>query len=296
MSTVSVIIPCYNAEVFIEQTIASVLNQTYADFQLVIVNDGSTDGTGQVVRQFNDPRIVYHAQTNVGVADARNKGMALATGKYIAFLDADDLYFRDNLAEKVHFLSNNPEIPVVHAQEVKFASVSGRSIEVITGKGGWVLTNLLEMSGTVIHSPSSVVMTKELADRLRGFDSRLSTSADWEYWVRIALQAPIGFIRKPLTGYRVHDGQMHLNIDKMEKDMHYAFEKLLGMGAFRDQAHYKRCYGRLALILSACYWGDAGNYYKSSKYLLRSVLNHPTHLVQKVLHKLSMATPSPSQR
>jgi glycosyltransferase involved in cell wall biosynthesis len=296
MSTVSVIIPCYNGEAFLGQTIASVLSQTYADLQLVIVNDGSTDGTEGVVRQFNDPRIVYHAQANAGVANARNKGMALATGKYIAFLDADDLYFPDNLAEKVQFLRNNPEIPVVHAQEVKFASLSGRSIEVITGKGGWVLTHLLEMSGTVIHSPSSVVMTKELADRLRGFDSQLSTSADWEYWVRIALQAPIGFIPKPLTGYRVHDGQMHLNIDKMEKDMHYAFEKLLGLGAFQDQAHYKRCYGRLALILSACYWGDAGNYSKSAKYLVRSLLNHPAHLVQKVLHKVSVATPLPHRR
>lgn len=282
MSTVSIIVPCYNAQKFIAQTIESVLKQTYANFQLILVNDGSTDGTEQIIKQYQDDRIIYVSKDNTGVADTRNKGIEMATGEYIAFLDADDLYLPDNLLEKITFLEKNPHVPLVHGQEIKFQSATSQIIAVTEGCGGDVLRDLLSLSRTVIHSPSSVVMTRALVQQVGGFDPQLSTSADWEYWVRIAAKYPIGFISKPLIKYRVHNNQMHSNIGLMEKDMQYAFAKIHAMGGFGSQTYYRFCYAKLSLILSACFWGHTRNYYKFLRYFITSIVYNPVHLWKKL--------------
>ncbi len=111
--TVSVIIPVFNGERYIRQTIESVLAQTYRDFELVIVDDGSTDGTTEVVKHY-EHNVRYISQANGGASKARNQGICMSRGRYIAFQDADDLWDPNKLAIQAEFLDNNPDIGLVH--------------------------------------------------------------------------------------------------------------------------------------------------------------------------------------
>lgn len=108
---VSVIMPAYNAEKTIKLSIDSVLRQSFVDFKLYIINDASSDGTEKIVKEFDDPRIVYlKNEQNVGVAQARNKGLELCKGTYISFLDSDDIWYYNKLERQIHYLSNGVDI------------------------------------------------------------------------------------------------------------------------------------------------------------------------------------------
>ena len=121
---VSVIVPCYNAEEYIAETIRSVLEQSVEELELIVLNDGSEDRSEAVIQGFVDPRLVYVAKSNSGVADTRNQGVDRARAPVIAFLDADDLYERSNLEKKIDFLDENPDIGVVHS-DLEHFDVSG---------------------------------------------------------------------------------------------------------------------------------------------------------------------------
>lgn len=284
-SLVSIIIPCYNAEKFIKETIQSVLNQAYTNWELIIVNDGSIDNSESHIKEFKDNRIQYKPTKNGGVSKARNIGINLAKGEFIAFLDADDIFELTNLQEKVTYLDANPKIGLVHSSEQKFDHITSNNLTITHGKGGDVLSELLEMNSTVIHSPASILMRHELLTKIGGFDEQLSTSADWEFWVRVAVQTKIGFINKPLIKYRIHPDQMHLNVKRMESDMTYAFKKCKTSGYFKDEKHYKFCYSKLCTILGASYIGDTKNYMQGLKFLGKSLLVDSTHIKEKLFSK-----------
>lgn len=110
---VSVIIPCYNTARYVKETIESVLNQTRQDFEIIVVDDGSTDDSHNVIASINDQRIRYHYQPNQGLAAARNTGLALATGEFVAFLDADDFFLPEKLARQIAALDSQPEVGLV---------------------------------------------------------------------------------------------------------------------------------------------------------------------------------------
>ena len=285
---VSIIIPAYNAAHFLAETINSVLSQTYQNFELLIVDDGSTDDTAAVVKGFGDERIRYWHKKNSGVSDTRNFGISKAKGAYIAFLDADDLFLPQNLEKKILFLENNQEIDLVHSAEVRFDSSIGSEIALMEGSGGEVLEKLLSMSGNVIHSPSSVLVRKKLLEKTGGFDPRLSTSADWDMWVRFAKETSFGYIPEPLVKYRVHAAQMHNNIRLMDRDMHLAMNKHFKEGLFSSVKHYYYCLAKMRLVLSACYLGDERNLSKSVKLFLLSVKNNPKPAFHYLLTKLRL--------
>ena len=112
---ISIIIPVYNAEKTIESTINSVLNQTFIDFELIVINDGSTDSTLEIVHKITDPRLKIFSYANANQAASRNRGIAKATGEYIAFLDADDLWTPDKLESQINLLKNNSTAAVVYS-------------------------------------------------------------------------------------------------------------------------------------------------------------------------------------
>lgn len=285
---VSVIIPAYNAAHFLSETINSVLSQTYQNIELLIVDDGSADDSAALVKGFEDERIRYWHKKNSGVSDTRNFGIIQAKGAYIAFLDADDLFLPHNLEKKVLFLENNREIDLVHSAEVRFDSNTGSERALVHGSGGSVLEKLLSMSGSVIHSPSSVLVRKKLLEKTGGFDTRLSTSADWDMWVRFATETGFGYLPEPLVKYRVHAAQMHNNIRLMDRDMHLAMDKHFKKGLFSSVEHYYYCLAKMRLVLSACYLGDERNLHKSIKLFLLSVKNNPRPAFHYLLTKLRL--------
>ncbi len=279
---VSVVVPCYNAESFISETIQSVLAQTYSSWELIIVDDGSRDDSAKIIQSFQDERIRYFYQENAGVSCARNTGIAQARGKYIAFLDADDLYLPENLEKKVNFLENHPGCVLVHSDVIDFDSATGKPLAITSGTAGKVLNDLLEMSKTVVYSPTSVMLRRAIMEQHEGFDPNLSTSADWEMWVQMARRGDFGRVAEPLVKYRLHSAQMHQNIPRMEQDMRYAFEKLRKEQVFQSKAHYRYCLARLSLILSACYLKDARNYGKFLQFFGKSLFNHPAPLLERL--------------
>ncbi len=279
---VSVIIPCYNAEYFISETITSVLTQSYTNIELIIINDGSTDNSEKEILAFDDNRVHYFKIKNQGVSKARNIGVSYAKGEFLAFLDADDLFDLNNLEQKTDYLNTYKEIGLVHSLEQIFDHITKKNIKITEGKKGNVLNDLLEMNSTVIHSPASILMRHSLFADIGGFDENLSTSADWEFWVRVAKNTKIGLINVPLIKYRVHPQQMHLNVPKMDKDMNYAFDKHQKLNTFKNKKHYQYCYSKLCLILSASYIGDNKNYGIGLKYLIKSILTHSRPLIQRL--------------
>ncbi len=277
---ISVVIPCYNAEKYIKETIESVLNQDNENFELIIVDDGSQDDSEKIIKSFKDKRIRYIYQKNAGVSAARNKGITNAFGRYIAFLDSDDLFLEANLRKKIEILESNKSISLIHSAEIKFDTFTQEIIEIVKGKQGEVLDDLLSLSTNVIHSPSSVIASKAVLDKLGGFDPNLSTSADWDMWVRLASITSFAYLEEPLVKYRVHPAQMHLNISLMEKDMSYAFKK--NEELFKSKNFYRECLANLYLILSACYLGDDKKYLRFFIFFFKSLITNPKPVLYKI--------------
>lgn len=281
-SLVSVIIPCYNTEKYIVECIESALVQTYENLEIIIVNDGSTDQSLQQIKSVIDKRCQIISVENGGVAKARNIGIAASKGAYIGFLDADDLYHKTNIEEKINFLEQNPSISLVHGFEEVFDSESKQIIEIAKGQDGEVLNSLLLFKEKVIHSPSSVVIRKELINKIGGFNEMLSTSADWEFWVRCAKEGSFGILSKALTKYRIHDAQMHMNVRKMEHDMLLSFKIHKGDGTFKDKRFYKNCLAKLELTLALSYIGDNKKYVKGLLFLFKSILHSPRPFIHRL--------------
>jgi glycosyltransferase involved in cell wall biosynthesis len=198
--TVSVIIPTYNRRQSIARSIKSVLNQTYRDFELIIVDDGSTDGTGDVVTGFNDERIRYiRCEENRGEAAARNMGIKAARCDCIAYQDSDDEWLPEKLARQMELLENAPpEVGVIYTGFWK--TENHRKIYIpfswVNQKNGDIYKELLK--GNFIGSPV-VLIKKECFDSAGLFDERLRNLVDWEMWLRISRRYHFRCVDEPLA-------------------------------------------------------------------------------------------------
>lgn len=195
MPKVSVIIPTYNRAVFLSEAIDSVLNQSFRDFELIIVDDGSTDSTPHILRRW-EGRIRWMRQENSGVSRARNTGIRAARGRYLSFLDSDDLWAREKLEVQVGFLDANPHYGVCYTDEVWIRRGRRVNPKKIHGKySGWIFDRCLPLC---IISPSSVLMRREVLDAVGCFDERLPVCEDYDLWLRVASRYPIFFLDKKL--------------------------------------------------------------------------------------------------
>ncbi len=205
---ISVVIPAHNACSTIRPTVSSVLGQTYREFELIVVDDGSTDDTAGVVESFGDDRIVCLHVEHRERAVARNKGIAAAKGKYIAFLDADDLWLPRKLEKQLAVLEANPEIGLVYGDLYYFDDATGQDVTFF-GKTrslhrGEIALHLL-LKANFIQSPT-VVVPKSVFHQVGLFDPGLVPIEDWDMWLRIAAGYPIDYVPEPLARYRLHQG------------------------------------------------------------------------------------------
>ena len=214
--TVSVVIPSYNCERFIAETLESVVGQSYGDLEVIVVDDGSTDGTPEVVRRFA-PRVRLVQQESAGVCAARNRGIAEARGRYVALLDHDDYWFPDKLGAQVDVLESHPEVGVVFTAFLRWeADTQGVFPSTMTvdrkpyGEGPEA-----EYSGWIYHLflldcwmlTSTAMFRAEVFRRCGVFDLSLPYSEDWDLWLRIAREYPFVKLRQPGTLYRQHASQ-----------------------------------------------------------------------------------------
>lgn len=214
MPHVSVIIPAYNAEAFITETVQSALDQTYQDLEVIVVDDGSKDGTVAALEQFGN-RIRVHLQPNGGVAKARNMGVGLAKGSWIAFLDADDLWLPQKLERQLACSS----APMTFTDRFNIGSrgdLPEIQSDVTPMRGGDLFVPLMKDGNFITNT--SVVMRRALFERMGGFYTGLNGTEDWDLWIRIAEHHEIGFLPEPLVRYRFHPGGLSRNFTKMGRE------------------------------------------------------------------------------
>ena len=202
---VSVIIPTFNCGRFLTVAIQSVLDQTYQDWELIVVDDGSVDDTREVVAAFQDPRIRYVYQENRGAPAALNAGVLLASGEYIAFLGADDRFLPEKLALQVAQLQTlPPSVGLVYSDlylvNLEDGAILGRFLHGRQCPRGKVLSHLLRSDGAFIH-PCSTLIRSEVFDEVGLLDEGLRTHEDWDLWVRIAMSYEIEAMDVPLGLY-----------------------------------------------------------------------------------------------
>lgn len=224
MPRVTVIIPTYNRRDLIREAIASVVAQSYADLEVIVVDDGSDDGTAEVVQQFTGVQYVY--QANRGVSAARNVGVARARGELIAFLDSDDLWQPDKLARQVALFEQQPDVHVCQTDEIWLRNgVRVNSHHKHRKTGGDIFARSLALC---VVSPSAVMMRRALFERLGGFDETLPACEDYDLWLRITAHLPVHFIAMPLVIKRGgHTDQLSRRFWGMDRFRVHALCKLL---------------------------------------------------------------------
>jgi glycosyltransferase involved in cell wall biosynthesis len=271
---VTVVIPNYNYERFLSEAIDSVRSQTYRDLEIVVVDDGSTDRSREVIAAYGD-EITAIFQNNRGVSTARNNGAQAGTGEYIAFIDADDVWLPAKIERQVARLVGGGALGLVHVAIV-LVDENGASIrEVRDGQEGTVAQELLRFErGAILGGGSGLIVRRSVFEEVGGFDSRLSTSADWDLFYRISSRYQVGFVPEVLLKYRIHGSNMHSNVRLMEHDMLLGFEKAFANGATADR---RLCYGNLYKTLAGSYF-RAGHYGDFARHTFKSIWNRPSNL------------------
>ncbi|MCD2260092.1 glycosyltransferase family 2 protein [Psychroserpens luteolus] len=227
----SIVISVYNKEKHVANTINSVLDQTFDDFEIIIVNDGSTDNSLDVIHQFEDSRITVINQDNLGASEARNGGMSIAKGRFIALLDGDDLWENTflqqmNKAIKMHPNQSVFSCAIAHKYDDNIAPVSYgfEAYEDLL-----VLDFFKASNKHAILSGSSVVFKTSILDVIGNFDTNYTSGEDTDFWVRLGLHHPVVFITKILVHY-VYDRNSLSNsissvVGKPKYDNYYQEEK-----------------------------------------------------------------------
>jgi glycosyltransferase involved in cell wall biosynthesis len=211
---VSVFIPTYNRADMLRESIGSVLKQTYGDFELIISDNASDDGTESVVRSFNDPRIRYFKNDqNIGSRGNWNRCFVLARGEYVTILPDDDLMLPENLERKVQVLSGSEQVGFVHSQ---YHLIDADGQIIARNRDAWGgsdrTSDCLENRQEMFTNPwnfvncSTVVFRWACYRKFGGFTEELFTGWDYEYWLRIAAYYDVAFLASSLVSYRVHKG------------------------------------------------------------------------------------------
>ena len=270
---VSAIIPNYNYSRYICEAVESALNQTYKNVEVIVVDDGSSDDSLKVLSGYGD-RIKVISQKNAGVAMARNNGVEVSTGEYVAFLDADDVWLPDKVEKQVDRFLAEPALGLVHVG-VQDISAEGNDLDVHTdGMQGKVSHELLLFDRPVILGGGSGIMVpRNVFDEVGGFDTRLSTSADWDLFYQISSRYEVGFVSDVLLRYRFHGSNMHGNIDRMQREMIVGFDKAFE-GSLAPQNIKRDAYANLYRTLSGSYF-YTGNYKQFGVFAAKSVLKRP---------------------
>jgi glycosyltransferase involved in cell wall biosynthesis/acyl-[acyl carrier protein]--UDP-N-acetylglucosamine O-acyltransferase len=273
MPKVSVIIPTYNCAKYLPEAIESVLNQTYHDFEIIVVDDGSTDNTKEILSRYNG-KIRYIYQENKGHSFARNLGIHNTTGEYIAFLDADDIWLPERIKEGIALLESNPDTGLVHSNV--FFIYDGTSKKYCPRRNTKLLSGnifkYLLMRKAHISSPT-VLIKKECLVKTGLFDENLARlgSEDRDLWLRVTKEFNVKYLDKPLACYRVRQNSQSGNSEKMFQGKMHSLNKIFAQykcsRLFQDRVYsaaYKD-YGD-ELLLRNNFLPAASKYIKAISY------------------------------
>ena len=277
---ISIVITCYNYANYVADAIFSALGQTYENFEIIIVNDGSTDNSEEVISRFlDDPRIKYIKQKNAGQANAKNTGIRNAKGDFMAFLDADDMWEPDKLEKQVR-LFNNPNVGVVYSR-ARYIDGNGNPLDFklqnkyLRPRSGKV-TEWLIFDNFVPFSSS--VVRRECFEKVGLFDESLKMGIDWDLWLRISVHYEFDYVDEPLLLYRMgHVGQMSRNGEMRQRCSDKIMEKFLGEHSGVVDSRV------LKAAMYYTYWSRGYHWQfedkeKSLKYYLRAIRCNPCRM------------------
>ncbi len=281
--TVSVIIPTYNRAHLIGRAIQSVLNQTYQDFEIIVVDDGSTDNTEEVMKRFNDERIKYikHEQ-NKGEAAARNTGIKIARGEYIAFQDSDDEWLPEKLEKQIKVFENaSSKVGVVYTGfwRIKNGKKTYIPSSKITPKEGDIHNILLE--GNFIGGPVTLIK-KECFERAGMFDEELPLLTDWEMWIRLSKYYHFKYIDEPLViSYYQPDSigrnqDASIRADELILEKHFEDIK-------KDSRLLAKHYSNIGTLLFS-----NGEFKQGRSYLIKAAVAYPLNIKPLLMAFISL--------
>lgn len=276
--TISIVMPVYNLGRFVEATARSVLAQTLTDLELIVVDDGSTDDSRERLRCIDDPRLLVLAQPNAGVSAARNAGIARARGRYVGFIDGDDLWLPEKVERHVRLLDGRPEIDLTFSRS---RLIDGHDRDM--GRPSRLPPPQVAFEDlfteNVVGNGSAVIVRRSALDRAGGFDPELATLADQEEWLRIALLRPgnVAYVPDELVLYRVYSGQMTGNRAQLVREWHLVRDKMRARAPERV-ARVERL-AKASLLRHLGYIAyEAGLHGLAARHLAAAVARAPLHV------------------
>jgi glycosyltransferase involved in cell wall biosynthesis len=276
---VSVVIPTYNRAEYIAETIESVLQQTYSNLEVIVIDDGSTDDTANVVAAFA-PKVRYVWQENSERGASRNHGLRLASGDYIAFLDSDDLWLPDKVASDLEIIAPDPGIGVVYTDSLQI-DAAGRELRIVraAGPSGDVTSDLLLRN--FVSMGCHLVRTEAIRS-IDGFreERELAGAEDWEMWVRLSLATRFAYNPVATTKIRTHDQNTMTNPVAMQRSLGRAAELLHESVPLssRYRKRLKRMDAMVALV-NAINYCTQGEKPRSREFLKNALVADPKILL-----------------
>lgn len=271
---VSIVIPAYNTMAYLPQALTSALEQTFTDFDVLIVNDGSTDSIEAWASQFTDPRVRLLTQANQGLPGARNTGIAHTKGEYIAFLDGDDIWELDKLAKQVAFLDSRPRVGLVHTS-VSFVDERGNAVSrpvAAHGDGNLYKEFLTFNEFYMVRCGSTPLVRRECFEKVGLFNPALKFSEDWEMWTRVAAHYHIAAIEEKLVLYRQHSSNLTRNYHIMMPHFSKIIERAFDAAPAKYQHLKGRAYGRT--YLSTAWRAFYAKSYAEASTLCKQAFSH----------------------
>lgn len=203
---ISVVMSVYNGELFLKDAIESILNQSYQNFEFIIINDGSSDSSLSIIKSYNDSRIkLVENERNMGLIYSLNKAFSIASGKYIARMDSDDIAHSDRLKLQIEFLENNPSVGLVGSDYISFSDKHSKLIREPKSHG--VIKTFLLFSATMCHP--TVMLRKQILDDTRSrYNPEFKHVEDYELWTKLILHTQFANLPTPLLKYRDHQSQV----------------------------------------------------------------------------------------
>jgi glycosyltransferase involved in cell wall biosynthesis len=268
---ISAIIPTYNYARYVRRAVDSALNQTYPVAEVIVVDDGSTDNTREVLAEYGN-RIRYVYQANRGLSGARNTGIREATSPWVAFLDSDDCWMPEKIERQVKLVEADPTVDLVYtASMLHFTDGRVTPTGVVEPSQLWPRFRYINSV-----TPSTVLIRRDLIMKAGGFDETLRYCEDWEMWVRLGPKVKYAAVAEPSIAYQITPGSLSANV---AQELATA-ERIIDKTLVKDLRGLQRLYWR-RLILSAvlfrasvtCRTTDPA---ASRRYLLRSLLNWPS--------------------
>lgn len=271
---VSVVIPAYNAERFLAATLESLRAQTFRDFETIVVDDGSRDGTSTIAAAFPEVRLIR--QTNAGVAAARNRGIRESRSEWVAFLDADDLWEKEKLALQME-AADNSDAGAIFC-DLCIVDIDGQPLP-----EGPATPVSLEMEPLLLHdasipqgTSSTLLVRRAILEGIAGYDESLATMADWDLLIRLRQVTEFAHVPRPLAAYRRYPGTMSRSVAMLERESLLILDKVFGRTDLRPE--WRRLESRSRawndLVLSGSHFA-AGNRVAAARFALRAVLRKP---------------------